>query len=163
MNSNMSSYRCKFLRCNEQSEWVEHIQFCTVEVSKGVGKFSLIVRDVETCSLIADFPKASIRSIESLSSVVLRIYSQSGTRVALRFEEPISLRAVTKVLADNEVVCVDVSAPSNPESSGVSNIMPDLGDPVVQEFVLKLLFREDFKRFVEDLSDLLNGCSEDMI
>ena len=156
----MSIYRCKFLRCNEQSEWVEHIKFCTIEISKGIGRFSLIVREGETSSLIADFPKASIRSAESLSSVVLRIYSQTGTRVALRFEEPNSLKAVIKILAENEVVCTDKVSPSNHDDGSISNIMPDLSDPVVQEFILKLLFREDFKVFVEDLGDLI-GCYGD--
>ena len=158
----MSSYRCKFLRCNEQSEWVEHSTFCTVEISKGVGRFSLIVRDGETSSLIADFPRASIRNVESLSSVVLRIYSQTGTRVALKFDEPLSLTALFKIIGDNEIICADATAPSKPDSSGMNNIMPDLSDPVVQEFVLKLLFREDFKQFVEDLGDLLGGCNENM-
>ena len=159
----MSAYRCKFLRCNEQSEWVEHIKICTVEISKGIGRFSLIVREGETSSLIADFPRASIRNVESLNSVVLRIYTQTGTRVALRFEEPVSLTAVFKILRDNEIVCADATAPSSNDSGGLNNIMPDLSDPVVQEFVLKLLFREDFKRFVEDLGDLLNGYNEEMM
>ena len=159
----MSTYRCKFLRCNEQSEWVEHIKICTVEISKGVGRFSLIVREGETSSLIADFPRASIRNVESLNSVVLRIYTQTGTRVALRFEEPVSLTAVFKILRDNEIICADATAPSCTDSGGLNNIMPDLSDPVVQEFVLKLLFREDFKRFVEDLGDLLNGYNEEMM
>jgi hypothetical protein len=159
----MSSYKCKFLRCNEQLDWVEHIRSCTVEISKGVGRFSLIVRESETGSLIADFLRASIRNVESLSSVVLRIYSQSGTRVALRFEEPTSLMAVFKILRENEIICSDTTAPSNTENNGVNNIMPDLSDPIVQEFVLKLLFREDFKSFVEDLGDLLTGYNEEML
>ena len=41
--------------------------------------------------------------------------------------------------------------------------MPDLCDPVVQELVLKLLFREDFKRFVEDLAERLKSVPKDVI
>jgi hypothetical protein len=33
----------------------------------------------------------------------------------------------------------------------------------VQEFVLKLLFREDFKQFVNDLGDLLGGYKNEML
>lgn len=159
----MSTYRCKFLRCNEQCDWVEHIKFCTVEISKGAERFSLIVREGETSSLLADFPRASIRNVESLSSVLLRIYSQSGTRVAVRFEEPASLMAVFKILAENGVKCSDKVAPSNADNGYSMNIMPDLGDPVVQEFVLQLLFREDFKKFVHDLGDLLGGYCDEIV
>jgi hypothetical protein len=121
----MASYRCKFLRCNEHLQWVEHIQYCTVEISKG-GNFSLIVRDAETGSLIADFPRASIRNVESLSTVVLRIYSHQATRVALKFEEERSLTTVFKDLKENEVICSDVMSPSNTEIGGMNDIMPDL-------------------------------------
>ena len=100
----------------------------------------MIVREGQTSSLIADFPKASIRSAESLSSVLLSICSQTGTRVALRFEEPASLEAIFKILVDNGVVCKDTAAASITDSGSISNIMPDLGDPIVQEFILKLLF-----------------------
>lgn len=160
---NMSTYRCKFLRCNEQGEWVEHMKPCIVEISKGDGRFSLIIREGDSSSLIADFPKASFRNAESLSSVVLRIYSLSGTRVALRFEEPASMTAIFKILIDNEIPCSDKVAPSNTDSCNVANIMPDLGDPIIQEYILKLLFREDFKRFVEDLGDLIGGYCEDIV
>lgn len=122
----MTSFRCKFLRCNENLQWVEHVRYCTVEISKGNGRFSLIVREGDTGSLIADFPRASIRNVESLSFVVLRIYSQSGTRVALKFEEERCLQAVFKDLKENEVICSDATSPSNAEIDGMNNIMPDL-------------------------------------
>ena len=159
----MSTYRCKFLRCNELGEWVEHIKLCVTEISTGIGRFSLIIREGDNSSLVADFPRASIRNVESLSSIVLRIYSLSGTRVALRFEEPASLKAIFKILAENEIPCADKLAPSNTDSCNITNIMPDLSDPIIQEFILKLLFREDFKRFVADLGDLLSGYCEDIL
>lgn len=122
----MASYRCKFLRCNEHLQWVEHIRYCTVEISKSICRFSLIIRDVETGSLIADFPRASIRNVESLSNLVLRIYSQSGTRVALKFEEERCLTTVFKNLKENEVICSDVKSSSNIENGDMNDIMPDL-------------------------------------
>jgi hypothetical protein len=97
-----------------------------VEISKSICRFSLIVRDVETGSLIADFPRASIRNVESLSNLVLRIYSQSGTRVALKFEEERCLNAVFKDLKENEVICSDVKSSSNTEIGDMNDIMPDL-------------------------------------
>jgi hypothetical protein len=122
----MASFRCKFLRCNESSQWVQHIRCCTVEISKGIGRFSLIVRDAETGSLVADFPRASIRNVESLSKIVLRIYSHQATRVALKFEEERSLTTVFKDLKENEVICSDVTSPSNTEIGEINDIMPDL-------------------------------------
>ena len=151
------------MRCSEQGEWVEHIKHCVIEISTGVGRFSLIIRESDSSSLVADFPRASIRNVESLSSIVLRIYSISGIRVALRFEEPASLIAIFKILVENEIPCADKLAPSNADGCNITNIMPDLSDPIIQEFVLKLLFREDFKRFVADLGDLIGGYCEDIL
>lgn len=79
------SFKCKFLRCNEETVWVEHLRSCSLEVTKGVDRFSMIVRDSFDSALIGDFPRQSIRYVESLNSVVLRIYTQSDTRVVRFF------------------------------------------------------------------------------
>ena len=115
------------------------------------------VRENESGSLIGDFPKASIRNVESMNSVVARIYTSAGVRIGVKFHEPSHLIQVFKLLKDNDILVSDVSdGTGNSSSTTNTHIMPDLGDPIVQEFVLQLLFREDFSAFCEDLNELVS-------
>lgn len=157
---------------------------CALEVSASGG---LIVRDQVTHSLLADMPKvgvnwrpvltsilrirstpttphmpkASISRVDVMNSITLRVTtasassSGSGSRVAVRFEEPAQLQTVAKLLHEHGVICKDAAA-----SAPVST-MPDLSDPVVQEFVLQLLFREDFESFCTDVAELFDDMREE--
>jgi hypothetical protein len=125
-------------------------------VSSGIAS-SLIVRDSETGSLVGDFPLPSIRKVEVLTGVVVKLHTVNGARIAIRFEHQSDFGAVFRVLNDNQVPCSDVEAPSHIQSNESGGIIPDLSDPAVQELALKLLFREDFQQFCQDLSELLDG------
>ena len=131
---------------------------CLFEVSQNGG---VSVRENESGSLIGDFPKASIRNVESMNSVVARIYTSAGVRIGVKFNEPSHLIQVFKLLKDNDILVSDVNG--NNSSSANAHVMPDLGDPIVQEFVLQLLFREDFSAFCEDLNELFEGFADEMM
>lgn len=65
---------------------------------------------------------------------------------ALKFEEASNLKSLIKILRESDIICSDTTkALSDTETGSITNVMPDLGDPIVQEFILKLLFRDDFK------------------
>jgi hypothetical protein len=158
--SNTSIMRCKLLRCNEQNFWVECVRPCVLEVTGGKTSgvaSSLIVRDSETGSLIGDFPLASISKAESLNRSVVRIHIISGAKVAIRFEDHSDSSALIRLLSGNQIACSNVEAPSFVPENTPGGVIPNLNDPAVQELALKLLFREDFQQFCQDLSDLLDG------
>jgi hypothetical protein len=130
------------------------------------GSGGLIVRDEEAFSLIADMPKTAIARIEVMNSVIMRVTtgpssssssssSGGGSRVAVRFADPAALQSVVKLLHDSGVTCTEAAA--SPTGAAA---MPDLTDPVVQEFVLQLLFREDFEAFCADIADLFDDMRE---
>jgi hypothetical protein len=154
------SLKCTLLRCNEQNVWVECIRPCVLDVTGGVSSgiaFSLIVRDSETGSLVGDFPLPSITKAEALTGVVMKIHTAGGARIAIRFEQPADLSAVLRALSNNQIPCSTVEAPSYIPSNESAGVIPDLSDPTVQELALKLLFREDFQQFCQNLSELLDG------
>ena len=153
------AFPCTFLRYStEGGAWLENNKLCLFEVSQNGG---VSVRENESGSLIGDFPKASIRNVESMNSVVARIYTSAGVRIGVKFNEPSHLIQVFKLLKDNDILVSDVNG--NNSSSANAHVMPDLGDPIVQEFVLQLLFREDFSAFCEDLNELFEGFADEMM
>ena len=160
--STSRTFPCTFLRYStEEGSWLENNKLCLFEVSQNGG---VSVRENESGSLIGDFPKASIRNVESMNSVVARIYTSAGVRIGVKFNEPAHLIQAFKLLKNHEILVSDVSDGNGNSSSGANtHLMPDLGDPIVQEFVLQLLFREDFSAFCEDLNELFEGIADEMM
>ena len=150
-----ASATCTFLRYSpEQNTWLQNAKKCSCDVSNG----GITIRDIEG-SLVCDLPRASIKTVESMNSIVARINSNTSVRIALKFDTPASLQSTFRNLREIEIPCTDVSAPSSATSA---TSMPDLSDPNVQEFVLQLLFREDFAEFCADLNQLFECLADEI-
>ena len=88
---------------------------------------------------------------------ILKIVMVKGCDVGLRFsnKEQMATFATDIKARSVRVYSVDELKAMNNGSS-----LPDLNDGNVQEFVLQLLFSDDFKDFVEQLGELLNSFSD---
>ena len=156
----MLTVKCVLLRCNEQNIWVQRTPLSMVEIrtTEEANSLSMTIRDAITSALIGDFPRNSLIKVEVLSSVIIRLHTQSGTQIGLQFEEPNILQSVLKLMKSSDLNCIDIDSSGSTASRG---LMPDLSDPIVQEYVIKLLFRSDFAKFVKDLKELINNSVND--
>ena len=99
---------------------------------------------------MCDLPKDAILNCEVISGNTLRLLTTGQTRFALQFDEENALeRAATSlhqigVQVERHVTPVPCESP-----------LPDLEDPAVQEYVLRLLFDEEFMSFVSSMRSLL--------
>lgn len=81
--------------------------------------------------------------------------------MGLRFENaPSAGRFCAR--AETNSLCIAQSVKVNKRDDDQPFIMPRLEDPAVQEFILKLLFSDEFKGFVGSLKDLLNSMEENI-
>jgi hypothetical protein len=130
---------------------------------------SLVVRDSATSSLVADFPRSSLKTVILLPQFIIKLKTTSDTKVAMKFSDFQSYRKFADILEADEVQLIDKSIsipipmlPRDRLASMYEGNLPDLEDPLVQEMILRLLFREDFKNFVADLSILLDAMQDNI-
>lgn len=122
-----------------------------------MGAKGIIVRNSVSNSLLADLPRASITGINNMGDDLFRIHTQVIT-LALKFIDPnLSQRFVQKLDTVLKIIPKNLSnLPRNGEKNA-SELLPDLNDPNVQEYLVKLLCSEDFSTFVDDLEVCLTN------
>jgi len=141
------------LRCSRHGEWVE----LRKEAVALVNASGLVVRENVSNSLLADFPFSSVHKLEKISSTMI-IINTHNDKTAFRFP---SVHEATQFYVD----CVALKWPI--QDSTLQNRrdeqfqIPQLDNPAVQEFVIKLLFCDEFKSFASDLRGLLNGMNKE--
>lgn len=146
----------KVIRKSSSGEWVE-LQKDIVAI---VAQSGVVLRDRASNALVADFPSSAVHTVEKVSEIVLTLNAE-GCRVGLKFESASSLsrfcaRAEAHQLRITQPVKVHRGEDDQPFT------MPRLEDPTVQEFILKLLFSDEFKGFVGNLKDLLCSMEENI-
>ena len=115
-----SSSACTFLRYSpEQNTWLQNTKKCTCEVTNG----GLTIRE-ENGALVCDLPRASIKTVESMNSIVARINSNTSVRIALKFDTPASLQSTFRMLREIEIPCTDLTAPSSATSTSTYMTYP---------------------------------------
>jgi len=129
------------------------------KVSILIAESGLLVRDLATNILIADFPVVTIQSIITITEYIVLI-NTNDIKIAFKFCEQSKTGLFLTSLHEakmNHLIKSGNGAAADPF------IQPNLNDPNVQEFILMLLFSNDFKQFVHDLKVLLNKLNENII
>ena len=143
----------RLLRENDRGDWVELQKDAVVQVSTG----GVIIRESISNSLLGDFPNETIENIEKLSDLLITLESE-GRKIGLLFLEAKEVDCFFIQAKNCNFQCHEkeiISKQFQFQQRGLQ--IPQLENPQVQEYVLKLLFSDEFKDFVGDLKDLLNS------
>ena len=140
---------CNILRMNEiNNEWMELSSDSVITISTGL----IVVRDMTTRSLQIDLPASSVERTEFIDHVNL-IKITTKTRdvpMGLSLKNLASLTMLKESMTTHGIKHSDIVRENSLE-------MPNLSHPQVQEYVLKLMFSDDFSDFVDDLQHLLEA------
>ena len=148
----------RLIRVNSSGEWVQLQRSVLVHAYAG----GLVIRDRVSNTLLGDFPANAITKITKLNDCLVAIESD-GKMVALQFSSLNGTNAfflhVTSLRLPTHTTPTDATA--KVDDSMDSRIkLPNLEDPLVQEYVLKLLFSDEFKGFVKELKVVLSNMDE---
>lgn len=116
----------------------------------------LVVRENVSNSLLADFPFSSVQKLEKISSTMIIINTQSD-KTAFRFP---NVHEATQFYVNCAALKWPIHDVILQNGRDERFQIPQLENPAVQEFVIKLLFSDEFKSFVSDLKGLLNGMNQ---
>ena len=90
---------------------------------------------------------------------LFRIHTQVIT-LALKFIDPnLSKKFVQKLDTLLKIIPKNLSNLPRNGDKNASELLPDLNDPNVQEYLVKLLCSEDFSTFVDDLEVCLTNLN----
>lgn len=134
------------LRRGNDGEWKELQRTISVICSES----GLTIRDSATNVLYADIPFASIDFVRHIGKNALLIACEGGP-LGIQIPSAQETTEITRTLERHGV-----------QLDGLPNCFPSLQDAKVQEFVLGLLFNEDFKSLVDQLEQLLSGMQEQL-
>ena len=104
---------------------------------------AIIIRDTSSNALLCDLPKTVILNAEAISKTTMRFLTSGQTRFAIRLENNAELEALVLLLSQIDVL---VERHVMSQSSSVA-ALPNLEDPAVQEYILRLLFDKDFQNY----------------
>ena len=148
------TYSVRLLRCSRQGEWVELRKEAVAQVTST----GLVVRESVSSSLLADFPFASVQKLEKISPAMVTVNTLSD-RMALLFSDVIDATQFY-------VNCAALKWPIQDSTLKLGQEeefhLPQLNHPAVQDFVVKLIFSDEFKSFVSDLKGLLLVMKEEI-
>lgn len=128
-----------------------------------IAESGLLIRDLANNILIADFPTITIKSIVALNEYLVLI-NTNDIKIVLKFRDQTKTAIFLKSIHEAKMNHLIKNAEDNNHLNDDNGFnLPTLNDPVVQEFVLMLLFSDDFKLFVNELKVLLNNFKENII
>lgn len=136
---------CTLLRRDDVGRWKERTR---AVVPSYTSPHSVALLDDVDGSLVASFLLSSLRALVVVNTGVIVLEFQTG-RLALRFHSEAGCEVFKQRMASFGVTVHNATA--------YDGSAPRLGDPRVQEFILKQLFSEGFEAFVEELKELLKG------
>ena len=138
---------CTMLRLNDKMEWMELTTESLACLSSGL----ISLRDISTYALQADLPMNTIQKIETISHAnLVRIQTKNHNILALKFKDAINMSGFKCGMEEVNIEYSEVIRNNTTE-------LPDLLQPAVQEYVLRLLFSDTFSEFVDDLENLINS------
>lgn len=149
-------FKCTLFRRkgdDRHGQWERYSKQAQITV-QGLSVSSLTVRDEQDGTLLADFPKDVVHSIDIIRCErILRINHNTPPTLALQFSSDNVINAFIQELnSRNFAVIRDVTA--SLVEPGL--IMPDLRESSVRDLILNLLFDDNFEEFVSELSSLID-------
>jgi len=157
-------YTCKLLRQDTSKglvQWIQRKETARLTISRE----SLIIREISSGCLLADFPRASITAFRLVKKDVISVEDvERSNKLAIRFD-PRQLGELVKELHRHEYPKISNQIAEAIETS--SSILgkrkhgpmrlPDLNDVLVQENILEMLFNPKFNEFVHQLQCVVDG------
>ncbi len=149
INNNLD---CKLLRINEFGEWCQCQSLSKVSVNNG----NIVLRESKTNILQCDIPYSSIKGVEIVTQLIFKFDIVGSNYIAIKFENINGFKKFKSDLLLNKINVIEAELINNQLE------IPDLNDPRVQEYVLKLLFSENFDSFVSDIECLLEKFKQNI-
>ena len=113
-----------------------------------VSKSGISIRNSICGSLLCDIPKQSIQLILITNSTVLKIITKTNDNMAIEFGTtegcPQALQSLAKYQIPFQIVEPDKS----------SHRLPDINDPRMREYIVRLIFSDEFAGFVDDVDHM---------
>jgi hypothetical protein len=148
-------FKCALFRRKRDEQW-ERYGKQVQTIVQGLSVTSLTVRDIQDSTLLADFPKDTVRSIDVIRRErVLRInpIASNTPILALQFSLDSVMSAFILELNSKNFAAMHEVTPTLAEPTFD---MPDLRSSSVQDLILNLLFDARFEEFVSDLSTIID-------
>ncbi len=148
--------RCRLFQSGSDGIWNEYCRSIMVDAdSSGV-----LLRDATNNTLLADFPKETIKQAQIISENTARVVTTSGLlKFALQFTCKADLDHLIGMMRSFNV---SIEKLENQRSSADHLIFPDLQNEDTQELVLNLMFSDNFKTFARDLEKVLGMMSSNL-
>lgn len=147
-----TGHSVRILRCNRHGDWVELRKEAVAQVTAS----GLVVRENVSNSLLADFPFSSVQKLEKITNTMITVNTLSD-KTAFLFP---NCSGATNFYVDCASLKWPIQDCTLQKGQDDQFHIPQLENPAVQEFVVKLLFSDEFKLFVLDLKGLLNGMNQ---
>jgi hypothetical protein len=104
--------------------------------------------------LVCDIQLCAIDRAEILSTSLIRLVLRNEKAIALEFDQESLLIELLNIYQENSILCTKI------EDRG--SLFPNLQEPMIQEFLLRLLFTQGFKEFVSDIENWLDTIYDDV-
>ncbi|RYH30265.1 hypothetical protein EON65_05685 [archaeon] len=116
----------------------------------------LTCRRLSTQQMIIDCPKLAIDKIEETrQDECFTLVSQGKPVIALKLSNKTHGAHLKERISATGYTTVPFSERASAQSSGP--VLPDLSNKIVQDYVLELLFSQEFHTFVDDMEYLLSS------
>jgi hypothetical protein len=139
------------MKLGSHEEWIEYNSIVLINISKDIG---ITFRDINSLSILCDFPKISILSFHQIERNFYKInLKESKLQFAIETMNVQEGELFKSLLVENNYIVEN-------HFSNHSSILPDLEDTEVQKFILNLLLSEEFEHFTSKLDKLLVGIQD---
>lgn len=138
---------------NQTSGW---LQYSNEALRLIVSDLSLTLREIGSGSIILDIPYNSLIHFNTPSRTLVKLLIKASSlslnpqAFALSFDSHIELQALVSQLETFKVLRIE-----NKDNLNIDEIFPNLNDPEVSEYIIQLLFNDDFQTFVNKLEEFL--------
>ena len=151
----MNAIQCTVMRRrSELDEWTKYNVKSIVRISNE----SIMLQEHESSKTIANIPKQAVTKITSPFKNISQIHCIEETyQIAVRFVHVNDGELFRNAVIQYEFPCSDRE--NIQKDQDVEFSFPNLQDPLVKQFVLKLLISEEFGIFVKDLKNLLDDTN----
>lgn len=158
MENSTNAFSCTLYK-QQNSSWLE----CCRPTSLQISPYGLSFRETHTCALICDFPYISIIKVEILEKKICRLYMRNGKATndvyGVLFHEEQHMNSIADDLTKRGVVCNRIASLDNASSSFESSF-PNLDNQDVCDYIIQLLFNDEYQSFVNSVRELLNSIDD---
>lgn len=160
MEHSTRDYSCTLYK-QQNSSWLEYCRPASLQISA----YGLSFRDTSTVALICDFPYNSIMKVEIFEQKKLsRFHVKTGEMAnevyGSSFHNAQDMNALADDLTRHNIVCNRMSSDLDAASSSLQSSFPSLDDQDVCDYIIQLLFNNDYQKFVHSVRELLNAVDD---